>query len=149
MQRNSITVNPDKEREVDARIAESIFGLPTQFVKRGDGYLIPEDYYLVQERPDGSGKDFKKLPSYSTDMTDVWSVVERMIQDKWRFQLSYAPQGSGDWKASFVSAENLEGNAADPNFALAICLAASKAVEARQTNDAPETVHNPLAGAPP
>lgn len=142
-------MNPENEREVDARIAEIIFGLPTQFVKRRDGYLIPEDYYLVQERPDGSGKDFRKLPSYSTDLTDVWAVVERMILDKWSFQLSCAALGSGGWKASFVGAENLEGNAADPNFALAICLAASKAVEARQTNDAPESVHNQLAEAPP
>ena len=141
-------MNPENEREFDARIAESIFGLSTQLVKRRDGYLIPEDYYLVQERPDGSGKDFGKLPSYSTDTTDVWTVVERMILDKWSFQLSCAPQGSGGWKASFASAENLEGKAADPNFALAICLAASKAVEARQTNDAPEAMHIPLAEAP-
>lgn len=141
-------MNSENERELDARIAEGILGLPTQFVKRRDGYLIPEDYYLVQEHPNGSGKDFRKLPSYSSDPNDAWVVVEKMILDKWSFRLSCDHREGGRWEASFADSGSLEGTASDFTFTHAICLAALKAIATRQAGDKPQAAHNSLAEAP-
>ena len=141
-------MTPENEREIDARVAENIFNLPTQCVKRREGYLIPEDYYLVQERPSVGGKDFRKLPAYSTDLTDAWTVIDRMILDRWSFRLSCAPEEGGRWQAFFAGHGDLESSASDINFTLAICLAALKAVDVRRANDAPQAAHDLLAEAP-
>lgn len=121
----------DNERELDATTAQKVFGLPTQYVKKGEGRLLVEDYYLVQER--ASGKDLRPLPSYSADVTNAWMVVEKMMIDRWKCQLSFDPEMGGEWTASFANTEGLhEGTAAAPTFAVAVCLAALEAVEAQQ-----------------
>ena len=114
-------------RELDAQIAEQVFGEKYDFCEEFDDYCRPD--------PDDPVA-YDCCPDYSTDISAAWKVVERILsmtpqQDFHIEHWYHAEDESSGWQVSscyelgewkdWVQAEMLP---------LAVCLAALKAVRA-------------------
>lgn len=105
-------------RELDALIAEKVFGLKIEW----EHYAAGSRPMVIEEDVRGN----KMAPHYSTQIADAWLVVEKMKTNNYCFTLydAYDPE----WAALF-SPRDAELNLAEAATApLAICLSALKAV---------------------
>lgn len=119
------------DRELDALVAEKVFGWRPWVNKRGawvvetpDGQLSEGDAYASA----GSWAFFydDELPRYCTDIADAWRVVEKM-RERWHFSIDSGLRGLTT--AKFWAREGLGYGACPDELApRAICLAALRAV---------------------
>jgi hypothetical protein len=118
-------------RELDALVAEKIFGLKVVRNKKGAWSLGDPDYY--DDR--GSMELSNPLPSFSDDILSAWEIVDTLFLDGWYMQLegseSYG-KGKGGFDVKFICKCGARGTyIAEAAVApYAICLAALKAVKA-------------------
>jgi hypothetical protein len=117
----------DAGRELDALIALRVLDWSEQNLRHAQ--MANGDYFDY----DGD----TGLPRYSTDIAAAWQVVDQMSRSNWHLHLA---QHIGEWEAIFMRPIN------DPRFnrdqpggvmadaaAVAICLAALKAVNTKTT----------------
>lgn len=74
-------------RELDASIAEAIFGGDVRWERGEPGYT---------SRQTTAGKTWSSwaiLPSYSTDLTSAWRVVEHLRKQGWLIRVQEMPDG--------------------------------------------------------
>lgn len=88
----------DAGRELDARIAERIFGYTLDY-EFADLHVPPAPH--VKELRDGYD-EWGMLPHYSTDIADAWLVVERFRADGYRVFINEHLDATG-FNAMFLS----------------------------------------------
>lgn len=123
-------------RELDAQIAKEVMG----WVSRGEHPLLGVMVYAT-------GTSDTLLPHFSTDMDSAWSVVEKMRERNAAFVLGSNGCSSqvsawfidGTWALGYQQNRvpehgdpHLLGAATAETAPLAICLAALKAIEAKE-----------------
>lgn len=112
-------------RELDARIAERLFGWEHHVAKLPAGDLhcwrLPE----VPGQPGRVLKLLEDLPAFSTDIACAWRVVERMRELGYDFELHRHRMLSGARFSKPRLEPELRSSKTDPH---AICLAALEAL---------------------
>lgn len=88
------------ERALDIEIAQKIFdrkvkvGTRTEYLDYGGDVECPELQMCVEIHKNGSwdGKsdweEYEALPNYSTDLKDVWSIIDHLSPDDTGYELS-------------------------------------------------------------
>ena len=115
--------------KLNRKMAEKVMGWISGISKE---YPYPQQGGMVWMDSTGSEVIYQYLWTPTTDIVQTFQVVERMRKLGWHFGMDDY-EISGNYEAEFVGNENNKfpsrtGRADDP--ALAICLAAEKAVEA-------------------
>lgn len=122
-------------RELDKLVAEKVFNLTVETDKHGVMSIGSADWrYLRNE----GHELLNPVPSYSFDIGDAWTVVEKLVADGWRVETTTSELGGTDVsvicnagaRGRFAS-DNMEGRVA--TFPQAMCLAALYAVGIRLT----------------
>lgn len=112
-------------RELDALIAERIFGLRVEWEQEYLGETIPSSKQLADQYDENG-----ILPMYSTDIAAAWGVIEKLAIHMIQFRLEQT--GSGITFAKFfdctIDMQKVIGGAHADTAPLAICRAALKAV---------------------
>ena len=113
-------------RELDALIAEKVFGSPKPTVAFDNVHICSPDgvWAWIATKADGSDFDWRPLLPYSRDIAAAWEVVEKMRN--YCFTIGNLP--SGYWNASFHGTVDVVGSDTAETAPLAICRAALKAV---------------------
>jgi hypothetical protein len=117
-----MTTGKSEGRELDALVATKIFKhtiAETDDCNGEDNFWIAD---AMAERRDWIG-----LPNYSTDISDAWTVVEKMREraEAWEFNIE---SNLGKWKAGFFSNGEYFDSDWEETASLAICRAALRAV---------------------
>lgn len=114
------SANLSAGRELDALIAEKIFG------------LILKDRFTGEEKPITSGmalrhmEKWHNIPYYSTDIAAAWTVVEKIKSKDRAIFFELVNSVNYKWECQIGG-----GNAEADTAPHAICLAALKAVEGK------------------
>lgn len=138
-------------RELDAEIAERVFGAtwsptesgsPTEeaLAFRGDSPWRPRGWSLVWRYSNGKPLVYKQmLPEYSADIRPAFDVIEAMKMNGYRWRIGSPVESDGPTFAAFWNPDeqwcpNYTAECWTP--ALAICLAALKALDAQHPDQA-------------
>jgi len=119
-------------RELDARIAEDVFGRDIRKIEFASKYELP--IYRYEGTDINSGDS--KIPHYSTQIADAWPVVEK-LKEKWG-SIDIRGDGDNEWVVGwncdgmFFLDDTFAGAVYAPTAPLAICLAALAVVERRE-----------------
>jgi hypothetical protein len=120
-------------RELDALVAERVFGRIVDYGRHGPGQLIATN-------PRDEDDNWHDLPPYSTDIAAAWQVLEAVAVKGTDFYIEYSPSPyalywcrfndttQGTWTKSGGSEDKRRGDAHASTAPHAICLAALEAV---------------------
>lgn len=132
-------------REIDALVAEKVMGFTLckctdeEIEKWRSGYCAKENegaigFYVDPPRRFGSdktcnkcGKYYVPILSYSTSIEAAWSVVEKMMINRFE-DVNIDADSPNEWRVAFTDYIEKAGVAEAKTAPLAICLAALKAV---------------------
>lgn len=106
-------------RELDAQVAEKVFGLNTH-----PSPLDKHDLWITG-RPNG-----RALPYYSTEIEPAFKVVAKMREMGYRFSMNNTNNDYTPWNAQFYKADR-QGSAITESIPDSICLAALQAISER------------------
>lgn len=106
-------------RELDALIAEKVFGITTRW-RDGSNYGgDPTRYLEYGKQTLGVGT---QVPNYSTDILAAWEIVEAMKSNGFQFAIYNIP--SGVFTVRFEKDLKLYSMDSETSIPYAICLAA-------------------------
>jgi hypothetical protein len=115
-------------RELDALVAERVFGAPYYWSDAGSeggtpltGNIVPG---FAEWQTVASGRE---IPPFSTDIAAAWDVLEAMRAGGWGGELEYSPDGAG-FRIMFWRSGKTRDACLQETAPLAICRAALKAV---------------------
>jgi Phage ABA sandwich domain len=113
-------------REIDLLVAEKVMGW--EEVKEND-FIKRPDVDFIGKAPDRFCEDaWSILPNYSTDISDVWEVVENFKDKGFLFTLKNTVGGEYTFSLTDWNGMCSTYTASSVTAPLAICLAALKAV---------------------
>jgi hypothetical protein len=110
---------PGVGRELDALIAEQVFGATIHEGQYDDYMTLPGERLISDQRP---------VPCYSSEMRDAWLVVEVLERKGWNATLRRTWEG---YSCEFDDFGRTHAASVDPregDMPLAICRAALQAV---------------------
>lgn len=129
------------EREIDALIAEKVFGrthlvgamVPDFFIHRGEPEA-QQEVWTSSDHREWWCRSCGTLPSFSSDIAAAWTIVEKMRERGFSCELYVCLDGN---KATFKHVESIVAHAIaldprDGGMPLAICRAALKALPDEQ-----------------
>jgi hypothetical protein len=119
-------------RELDALIAEKVFGHPVERDERGVLSIGPADWDWIRNE---GHELMNPVPAYSEDIAAAWEVVQKVWGAAW-FRLERTdkyPEATPVWDAGEITYSMGENGIHNPvegeTAPHAICLAALKAVQ--------------------
>ncbi len=91
-------------RELDALIAKHVFGFKP-YKSRNPFDITDRTEYMMVEMGSSKGlTDVEELKEYSTNLSDAWLVVEKLLSSGWEISLMKKPRVChGNWHVTFSS----------------------------------------------